>query len=667
MLVATVLAAAGTGLQLAAGTPGIFGAPCADEKACFAAYDQSGGGDEPTSSARPSPRGYHAMTYDAESDRVILFGGQSNSASGLPDLSDTWAFGLGAWANQLPASSPAAGALTMVYHTPSDRAVVLKGMPTTGHLDAWAYSYNSNSWTVQVSSAAPAGRNGWRIAYDAQSDRIILFGGILGGIRQNDTWAFDYANNTWTEMTPIASPPARNWHRMVYDARGDRIVLFGGSVADNGTWAYDYESNTWSSLGSEGAPPPRIYHDMVYDTQSDRIILFGGVDYPSEVPHNDMWTYDLGTRVWTKLATSLAPSPRGWHAMAVADRSRQVVLFGGGPDRNHFTQETWSYDVGSSTWALVDAPAPPVASFSFTPSSPTVSQTMTLDASMSSDPDGTIASYAWEFGDGSTASGAIVQHAYTNEGMYSVTLTVTDNEGLRDSATEQVVVLAPLVVSLSADSTSGTIPFTVSFTAAPSGGVPPYSFAWDFGDNSFGNYSSSTAQNPTHTYEFAGTYDVSVTVTDAIGQTASMSTQVTAKAPNAPAVITGVTSAPISAILGQEVTWTATISDPDGDSLAYRWDFGDGTNATGMTPPGGGTITATHSYAATGTYTVTLSVDDGKGGKAATLATVHVTSPGLPLWALYALVAAVAVGIGGVVLWRWRDRIRTPPPPPGSS
>jgi len=85
-------------------------------------------------------------------------------------------------------------------------------------------------------------------------------------------------------------------------------------------------------------------------------------------------------------------------------------------------------------------------------------------------------------------------------------------------------------------------------------------------------------------------------------------------APNRLPSLSAIDSVPAVALPGQEVQLTASASDPDGDVLAYTWDFGDGASATGATAAGGGTITATHAYMAEGTYTVTLAVDDGKGG-----------------------------------------------------
>ena len=88
---------------------------------------------------------------------------------------------------------------------------------------------------------------------------------------------------------------------------------------------------------------------------------------------------------------------------------------------------------------------PPVAEFTFAPAGPKTATTVEFDGSSSSDPDGTISSYAWTFGDGTTATGAKPSHAFATAGTFTVTLTVTDNDGATDSVTHAVPVTAPVI------------------------------------------------------------------------------------------------------------------------------------------------------------------------------------------------------------------------------
>ena len=93
-----------------------------------------------------------------------------------------------------------------------------------------------------------------------------------------------------------------------------------------------------------------------------------------------------------------------------------------------------------------------------------------MNGAGSADSDGTIASYAWTFGDGGTATGATANHTYAAAGTYPVTLTVTDNGGLTGSSTQNVTVTAAAVTTLADDLFGRTV--TGGFgTAAPTGGA----------------------------------------------------------------------------------------------------------------------------------------------------------------------------------------------------
>jgi hypothetical protein len=109
----------------------------------------------------------------------------------------------------------------------------------------------------------------------------------------------------------------------------------------------------------------------------------------------------------------------------------------------------WSYDeatdlglIGTSSYMtslkVVNMPKPPVASFTYEPIDPQVNETITFDASSCSDADGTIVDYIWDFGDrtmDTTGLNITAIHSYADEGTYTVTLTVTDDDGLTDTTT----------------------------------------------------------------------------------------------------------------------------------------------------------------------------------------------------------------------------------------
>ncbi len=162
---------------------------------------------------------------------------------------------------------------------------------------------------------------------------------------------------------------------------------------------------------------------------------------------------------------------------------------------------------------------PPVANFTHSENFLTAS----FDGSSSSDVDGTIASYSWNFGDGTPAgSGVTPTHTYGLAGTYSVTLTVTDNRGGTGSVTKSVTVVDPppnvppnAAFTTSLDGLQATFDGTGSTDS--DGTIASYS--WNFGDGT----PAGSGPSPTHTYAATGTYTVTLTVTDNRGGTGSVS------------------------------------------------------------------------------------------------------------------------------------------------
>ena len=166
------------------------------------------------------------------------------------------------------------------------------------------------------------------------------------------------------------------------------------------------------------------------------------------------------------------------------------------------------------------------------PPSATLSETCTglscdFSSVGSSDADGTIASYAWNFGDGATATGAAPRHAYTAAGTYTVRLTVTDDDGAATSTTKTVTVRAANQVP--------TASFTVSCNGLactvdgrgsrdPDGTIGSY--AWTFGDGT-----TATGATASRTYAAAGSYPIRLTVTDNAGATDPVDQRVSVAAP----------------------------------------------------------------------------------------------------------------------------------------
>jgi PKD repeat protein len=177
----------------------------------------------------------------------------------------------------------------------------------------------------------------------------------------------------------------------------------------------------------------------------------------------------------------------------------------------------------------------PAAALTVNPSSGAVPLSTTADASGSTDAKGiAITGYTFNFGDGTVAgpqATSTAGHTYSTAGGYTVTVTVTDAAGATSSATAVVTVNNPPVAALAVSPVSGTAPLTVTADASGSspGSNPIYSYTFNFGDGTaVGPYTSDTA---THAYQNAGTFGVSVTVTDSSGLTSTASQTVSVSSP----------------------------------------------------------------------------------------------------------------------------------------
>jgi PKD repeat protein len=232
-----------------------------------------------------------------------------------------------------------------------------------------------------------------------------------------------------------------------------------------------------------------------------------------------------------------------------------------------------------------------------------------FNASGSYDPDGVVVSYVWDFGDGTNGTGVVISHSYVDDGSYTVTLTVTDDDAAQVSTSAVKTVLNRFPVALFTESSEivymgEAIHFNASGSYDPDGSI--VSYVWDFGDGS-----NATEVTTIHAYDTNGTYTVTLTITDDDGASDSSSSTKTILW-NEPPVAIFTESA--ETVFTDEVIWfnASGSYDPDGSIVAYSWNFGDGSNATGFT--------VQHAYADDGVYTVTLTVTDDKNATGVTTA-----------------------------------------------
>lgn len=191
-------------------------------------------------------------------------GGNGNACTLAPAITPKWEAGRAGRPNG-----------PMLFDAARNRLVVFTANGTS--------ALGASGWSVPSGDPLPPGpRDLTAIAYDAERGRAVLFGGGDHNTLLGDTWEWDGAANTWTEMTPAGfTPRARRGHALAYDAARKRTVLFGGLAGNQSvdkmedTWTWD--GSAWARVGTTAQPHPesRFGPQMVFDANRGRVVLYG--------------------------------------------------------------------------------------------------------------------------------------------------------------------------------------------------------------------------------------------------------------------------------------------------------------------------------------------------------------------------------------------------------
>ena len=229
--------------------------------------------------------------------------------------------------------------------------------------------------------------------------------------------------------------------------------------------------------------------------------------------------------------------------------------------------------------------------------------------------------FTWDFGDSSPVStGQSVSHAYADDGGYTVTLTVTDDDGGSDASTTTATIANVAPTAGAGGPYSGEVGDSITFTgsAADPGSADTHDFTWDFGDGS----PTASGQSVAHAYGTAGSFTATLTVTDDEGASDSDSATVNIYPPNQPPVAD---AGPDQNLTDTDKNGSEMVtldgsgsSDPDGSISVYEWTEG----ATAL-----GTGAVLNVSLAAGTHTITLTVTDNIGASAGDTVVVDVNQP----------------------------------------
>ncbi|MHA2249688.1 MAG: Kelch repeat-containing protein [Candidatus Kariarchaeaceae archaeon] len=259
----------------------------------------------------PHARLSHEMVFNPDDQKTFLFGSHGSYDGRGQDL---WMYDYPSniWTRIFTnLSPPARSDHSMIYDTTNQIMIMFGGITDRGISlnDLWVYNYNNNMWTEMHPTSKPNPRCGHTMFFDSTSNKVILFGGhvVLNNSDHrfsNEVWSYDYSNNNWTELHPINSPDPRFWHSMAYSQNTQKAIIFGGLIGGDyklgDTWIYDYPNNEWVQIFSEATPSPRELSSMVFITGEYKGILFGGHDDFGNAL-GDTWSFDIITEKWSLL------------------------------------------------------------------------------------------------------------------------------------------------------------------------------------------------------------------------------------------------------------------------------------------------------------------------------------------------------------------------------
>lgn len=432
-------------------------------------------------------------------------------------------------------------------------------------------------------------------SYLSQSTRDLHFG--LGGATRADRVLVEWPDGTTQELAdvtanrllslspggalvPLAERPLASAPRVVEGNRVDPVTLAGAILRGANA------SESWTALGetTAGREATRSFPTLGSYDATYRIEEPGGAWDEARV---EVRIANLPPAPEAAIPTAIDRlAPARFDASASTDRDGRIVswswLIEGRPYSGvaveHRFASSGPTDVAlevvddegaraTRTFRVTVANAAPVARAGEDLAG-NAATTFAFDGSASSDPDGEVVAWRWDFGDGATATGPTAAHRFTADGAYTVTLTVTDDEGATGADTLLVRTGNQYPVARAGGPYAGTRIAPVVLDARESAddeGI--VAWQWDFGDGQ-----SGIGPVAEHTYADLGTFEPTLLVVDAQGLSATHTT-----------IVTIVNVAPrIGAgdALAQEglapVAFAAEGGDPDGKVVAWRWETSDG-------------------------------------------------------------------------------------------
>lgn len=303
----------------------------------------------------PDPRALATMVIDTPNQRAVLFGGGVYGEA----YNNVWAMSLdtagGYGWELLPASGPAPTARTghaAIFDPVHNWMVIFGGRDgDTALTDVWALDLGTVTWQQLAPSGTPPSLNMYITAvYSPARRSMIVFGGTENYHASNEVYELLLDSMKWHEISPSGTRPEARWSYNVFlDADSNRLIVFGGQTQSgqfvNDVWALALTpgSEAWTELKPGGdIPEGRSNCATGHDEAGHRAYFFGGFNYNQGVYYNDLYMLDMSTLSWTNVNPGgRTPLERRCATGAFDPWNRNFITFGG-ETHDGFSNE-WPY------------------------------------------------------------------------------------------------------------------------------------------------------------------------------------------------------------------------------------------------------------------------------------------------------------------------------------
>ncbi len=308
----------------------------------------------------PGARSGHAMVYDSNRSRIVVFGGRRTDVSTKVQsvLNDTWIFKNGDWSQlTTPNTPPARTVMGAAFDKIRDRIVMFGGntISTDGKNtvtplhDTW--EFDGTTWVQRGGEGPKVSKP--IVVYDDATNQILLLGLDEASTSKTDTamYLYDGAAGTWNQVKPEGLPSCVNEAYVGFDGETSSVILAGGvcAASDVTDTTYSWDGTKWAKLDVKSVQDRAFGGALAYDAARQSLLQYGGTVAFGGIR---IGTYAFKAGDWSSIVDTYAPVPRALSVAFSIPGSNGVYVFGG-HDENTTYNQLWSYDNGA--WTAINS------------------------------------------------------------------------------------------------------------------------------------------------------------------------------------------------------------------------------------------------------------------------------------------------------------------------